>query len=132
MAIHKYIVKLNHNEAVIKIVNDAPEPAQYIITLDGDLLKDNEALSGDTPKVNISHTEAGIEDLGVISIVRNDVTIANYFENTVGYSLPWAADSEENTSDIEVNFTLRGTIYIRMLKLQGYAPNFRPEQGIDE
>lgn len=131
MAIHKYIVKLNHQEAVIKIVNDAAAPASYTITLNSDLLKSNETLSGETPTVNISHTEAGIEDLGVVSIVRNGVTVANLFENTVGYALPWAADSEQNTHDIQVNFTLRGTIYIRLLKLHGYKPNFRPEQGIE-
>lgn len=131
MAINKYIVKLNHNEAVVKIVNDAAAPASATISLTTDLLKSNETLSGDAPKVNISHTEAGIEDLGIITIVRNGVTIANLFENTVGYSVPWAADSQENASNIVVNFTLRGTIYIRLLKLQGYKPNFRPEQGVN-
>lgn len=131
MAITKKVLKLNHVEALVKIVNTGATSATETIHLNSDLLKDNEDLSGDTIHVNISQIEHSLADLAESSIVRNNVTILNMFENTTGFILGWGGDSEENTSDIVVNFTGKGTMYIRLLKLSGFKPKFRPEQGVN-
>ena len=51
--------------------------------------------------------------------------------NAEGFEMPWSADPQENTGDIVVTFTGKGTIYMRLLKLYGYRPKFRPEQGVN-
>lgn len=131
MAITKKVIKLNHNEAIVKIVNTTDGAESMTIVLDEDLLKDNEELSGAAVKVNISQIENALADFGEISLVRNSVTILNMFENTTGFIFGWGGDSEENESDITVSFTKKGTVYIRLLKLQGFSPLFRPEQGVN-
>lgn len=131
MAITKTIIKLNHIEAIVKIVNDAASAASSTITLNTDLLKSNEVLSGATPAVHLSATETSVPPGGEISITRDGTVICNYFENNVGFELPWGADTQNPTSDIVVSFTLKGTIYLRLLKVAGYRPTFRPEQGVN-
>ena len=131
MAVSKYIVKQNHIEAIVKVVSDAAGGGSATITLATDLLKANEELAGSIPKVNIGSTETSIQVGTEANITRNGVVIVNFFENTEQFEMPWTADPQNNTSDIVVNFTGKGTIYMRLLKLQGYRPLFRPEQGVN-
>lgn len=130
MAITKTVVKQNHIEALVKVVNDTIDSATITISLTTDLLKSNENLIG-TPIVNISAVECSIAVGTEANIVRNNEVIVNLFENTEQFELPWGADPQSNTSDIVVNFTGKGTVYIRLLKLAGYQSKFRPEQGVD-
>ena len=129
MAVTKTIVKLNHLEALVKVV--ATTPGTETITLAGDLLKSNEELSGDTIRVNYGASEVTVQVGTELNITRNGVVICNYFENAEGFEMPWSADPQENTGDIVVTFTGKGTIYMRLLKLYGYRPKFRPEQGVN-
>lgn len=131
MAITKSIVKMNHIEALVKVVNDTDNPASLTIDLSVDLLKSNEELSGQPIVVNLAAIESTIQVSGEINITRNNITTCNLFENTPGIEFPWGADTSNNTSDIVVNFTKKGTIYIRMLKVSGFRPLFRPEQGVN-
>ena len=131
MAIIKTIIKLNHIEAIVKIVNDAASAASSTITLNTDLLKSNEDLSGDTPAVHLSATETSVPPGGEISITRGGTVICNYFENNDGFELPFGADTQSPTLDIVVSFTSKGTIYLRLLKVAGFRPKFRPEQGVN-
>jgi hypothetical protein len=128
MAISKYISKLNHIEGVIKVVNDVAGAASTTITLNSDLLKGNETLSG-TPKVNLSAVEAAIANNGKVTITRGGKVVGLYFENTNQILNVYGADSENNTSDLTVSFTGEGMVIIRLLKLEGFKPNFRPGQG---
>jgi hypothetical protein len=131
MAITKTVLKQNHIEALVKVVNDANESATTAFELAVDLLKSNEELSGAAPTVNIGSVECSISVGTEANITRNSVVILNLFENTDRFDLPFGADSQNNTSDIVVNFTGKGTVYIRLLKLAGYRPLFRPEQGVN-
>ena len=118
-------------EVVVKVVNDVASPGTVTFGLATDLLKSNEDLSGETPIVNIGQTETSLADGGEATVVRDGVVIYNVFENTLGFEMNWGADTQNNTADIVVNMSTKGTLYIRLLKLQGYRPKFRPEQGVD-
>lgn len=129
MAIRKTLIKQGHIEALWKVVNDAASSASVTITLASDLLRSDENLVG-TQIVNLGAMESAIQVGTEANITRNGIVIVNFFENTEQFELPWGADTQNNTSDIVVNFTGKGTIYIRLLKIQGYQPKYRPEQGI--
>lgn len=131
MAITKTVLKQNHIEALVKVVNDTNDSATTTFVLATDLLKSNEELSGAAPTVNIGSVECSISVGAEANVTRNSVVILNLFENTDRFELPFGADSQNNTSDIVVNFTGKGTVYIRLLKLAGYRPLFRPEQGVN-
>lgn len=128
MAIRKYVVKLNHIESLVKIVNDADAEASVTIDLDVDLLKDNEHLVvGDTPEVGISALEWSVKDAtGTIKITRNGVRTHTLFASR-NLTNAYGADHDNATSDIVVAMTA-GTLYIRLLKLRGFRPDFQPEQ----
>jgi len=130
MAISKTIIKMNHVEALVKVVNDVASAGAITIDLDVDLLKSNEELDGLAPTVNIGSLEFSTAVTGEISIVRNSVVVNNAFENTESFELAWGADNQNNTFDIVVNMSAKGTVYMRLLKVQGYRPLFRPEQGV--
>lgn len=131
MAVTKTIIKQNHIEAIVKIVNDVAGAGSATIDLNVDLLKSNEELDGAVPVVHLSATETSVAAAGEINITRGGVVICNYFENNDGFELPWGADTQNPTADIVVNFTAKGTIYLRLLKVAGFRPKFRPEQGVN-
>ena len=131
MAVTKYIVKLNHIEAIVKIVSDAVGGGTATVSLATDLLKSNEDLAGGIPIVNLGSMETAIQVGTEANITRNGVVIVNFFENTEQFEFGFGGDPQNNTSDLVVNFTGKGTIYMRLLKLQGYRPKFRPEQGVN-
>lgn len=129
MAARKVLLKMNHNEVLYKFVNDVDSSASLTVTLSTDLLKSNETLSGAPVKVGISAIEATCADLKEITITRNSVVIMNLFENTNSMQMAYGADHENDTYDITVNFTGKGTVIMRMLKTSGYSPVFKPEQN---
>lgn len=129
MAVTKFVVKQNHIEAIVKIVADAAGSAT--ISLATDLLRANEELFGGAPTVNLGAMEVSVQTGTEMTITRGGTLILNYFENSDGFEMPWTADPQNNTSDIVVAFTGKGTAYLRLLKLNGYRPKFRPEQGVD-
>lgn len=132
MAITKTVLKQNHIEVLVKVVNDAAASATTTFVLATDFLKTNEELApGTVPIVNIGSVECSIAVGAEATITRNAAVIMNMFENTDKFELPFGADSQNNTADIVVGFTGKGTIYIRLLKLAGYRPLFRPEQGVN-
>lgn len=129
MAIRKVLIKQNHIESLWKVVNDAASTATVTISLATDLLRSDEDLIG-TPIVNLGAMETSVQVGTEANITRNGAVIVNFFENTEQFELPWGADTENNTSDLVVNFTGKGTIYMRLLKVKGYQAKYRPEQGI--
>lgn len=131
MAVTKTVLKQNHIEALVKVVNDTAGAGSATITLATDLLKSNEELNGETPTVNVGSVEASVAVSGEVNLTRGGAVVMNIFENFEQFELPWGSDSQNNTSDIVVNFTNKGTVYIRLLKVKGYRPLFRPEQGVN-
>ncbi len=130
MAITKTVIKQNHIEAIVKVVNDTTDSASITISLSTDLLKSNEEIVG-IPIVNLGSSESSIQVGTEANITRNNQVIVNFFENTEQFEMPWGADTQNNTSDLVVNFTGKGTIYMRLLKIAGYRALFRPEQGVN-
>jgi hypothetical protein len=128
MAIKKNLVKLNHIDSVVKILNDVETADTVTVTLQTDLLKSNETLTvGKSPKVAISSIEWSVNtSTGYIVIVRNGKVIQRLY-GTGEMTNAFSADHEEEDSDIQVTMT-GGTAYIRLLKVQGYTPTFQPEQ----
>ena len=132
MALIKRIIKLNHVEALVKIVKTIPNTSETVtISLATDLLRSNEELSGEPVTVAISSIETSLANSGQTDIVRNGEVIVNLFENTTGVEFAYGADTTNSTSDIVVNMNQPGTVYMRLLKHHGYRPLFRPEQGVN-
>lgn len=131
MAISKTVIKLTHIEAVVKIVNDVAGAASATISLSTDLLKSNEELTGETPVVNLGTVDVGLSNGTEATITRGGTLISNMYENTLGYLMEFGADPTQNTSDVVVNFTGKGTMFVRLFKIKGYRPLFRPEQGVN-
>jgi hypothetical protein len=130
MAITKHIQRLTHLEAVYKIINEGGA-ASTTLGLTTDLVKNNESIApGVTPKVNISNCEIAIADFHKIRITRGGVLVAIFFENTGEFTWVDGADNQNNDQDLVIEFSGDGMIQINLLKIQGYLPNFRPEQGI--
>jgi len=129
MAISKTIIKLSHIESVIKVVADTA--GTVTIGVATDLLKSNEELDGATPKVNIGAIDSAISNNTIVTVTRNGVLDMNLFENTENLLMEYGADPTNNTFDIVVTTTGACTVYFRLLKLQGYRPLFRPEQGVE-
>lgn len=127
MAISKTVIKLNHIESVVKIVNDTAADATISIDLDVDLLKSNEVIEG-TVKVAISQMEFSIADAAFLTITRNAVPVF-VLSGTEAFDLAYGADHTEETADISVTMG-KGTLLIRLLKVDGFEPKFRPEQGV--
>ena len=122
MAATKTVLKLTERDAVVKVAGDA---GSATIDLQTDLKKANETL-GATQKVSIIGVQwTGTTD-GVISVVRNGVTImtlncgaAGALEMTGQTMIP---DTIEDSSDIVV--TLAGTateLWLRLHKNSGYT-----------
>lgn len=128
MAIRKYLIKNNHVEAVYKIVNDADIADSVTIDLDVDLLKSNEDLvAGKVPLVGISSLEWSVEDqAGEIFIKRNGVTIQRLHSST-NITNVFGADYENGTHDIVIEMS-GGTLFMRLLKKEGYISKFKPEE----
>lgn len=131
MAAYKQIVKLNHIEALVKCVNDVDGVASLTITLNTDLLKSNEELNGEIVRVGISSIDSSIATAKEVTIVRNSVVILNLFENSNLMPFAYGADRQNETHNIVVNFTGKGTVYLRLLKESGFRPLKRPEQGVN-
>lgn len=131
MAVNKYITHLNHTNATIKVISDASTGGSATIGLTTDLLKSNESLSGETVMVNLGPVESSCETNKEIVLTRNGAIVMNLSENSDYFALEFGSDPHNNTHDLVVNFTGKGTVYIRLFKLKGYRPNFRPEQGVN-
>lgn len=125
MAIRKYLIKMNHVEAVYKIVNDTDVAADITLALLTDLKKANETVA--SPKVAIRAMEWSVKDsTGELKITRNSVITQRVF-STGDNSNEYGADREQETFDIVVNMT-GGTATLHLIKEAGYKPNFQPEQ----
>jgi hypothetical protein len=125
MAITKTILKLTHIDAVVKVVNTAAS-ASVTIALATDLLRSDETLSG-TLDVRLSTVEYGI-GTGGGNIVRNSVDVLEMPAANHGmFTYELANDPTQSASDLVVTIG-QGTAFIRLLKVNGYKPNFTPEQ----
>lgn len=119
MAIRTYVIKNNHQEALVKIVNDADASAQATIDLDVTLLKYNESLSGKPLDVAIRSVEWSLQPAGVATITRNAKVIQR-LHSTYSFVQAVGADHEESASDIVVDMT-GGTMLIHLLKTSGFV-----------
>jgi hypothetical protein len=127
MAATKTVLKLTHQEAVIKIAGTA---GSATIDLQTDLLHDKQQLSG-TQVVNITGCQWVGLDGASITIARNSVNVltlpgagADFLEFGAGY-----AESTENTSDVVVTIAgAEAQCYITLRKVSGYASEIETSQ----
>lgn len=130
MAITKYIQKNTHLDTIIKIVNEGGA-ASTTIGLLTDLLRSNETQRpGVTPKVSVSSIELSIAAGSKLRFIRGGITTTILFSETESMTNEYSADSQNSDQDIVVDFTGEGMVTIRLLKVAGYMPNFRSEQGV--
>lgn len=131
MAITKTIIKMNHIEALVKVINEDAAEASTTISLNGDLLKSNEELTGEPIIVHLSAITSSLGNEVEVNIKRNNTIIASIFENDADHLMEYGADPTHPSSNVVVEFTGKGTVFIRLLKVRGYRPLFRPEQGVN-
>lgn len=131
MAIRKQLIKMNHVEAVYKIINDIDTVGTITVGLATDLKRADETLTGNgiIPKVAIRCMEWSVEDgVGQITISRNGV-VTQRMHSSTSIIQPYGADRDGEQHDIVVSMT-GGTLIMHLIKEQGYTPDFRPEQGV--
>lgn len=129
MAITKSVIKLTHQEAYVKVINDAASSDSITIDIDVDLLKPNEELSGKPLDVRLSTVEYGMAGAG--RIVRNSVNVLEMIANEHGsFDHDTCNDATQKDKDLVVTMG-QGTMVIRLLKVAGFQPKFRPEQGVN-
>jgi hypothetical protein len=128
MAITKSVIKLTHQEAFVKIINDTATAGPITIALATDLLKGDETLSG-ALDVRLSSVEYGLNANGG-RIIRNGVNVLEMPAANHGlFTHDTCNDPTQKASDLVVTLG-QGTVIIRLLKVTGYLPNNRPAQGV--
>lgn len=123
MAITKTVIKLTHQEAIIKIVNDSTA-ASVTIGCATDLVRSDETQSG-TIDVRLSRVEYGLAAGG--RIVRNAINVLEIPTGDGAFEYTGFNDATQSAQDLVVTIG-QGTAFIRLLKVNGYKPNFQPEQ----
>lgn len=123
MAITKTVIKLTHQEAIVKVVNDSTA-ASVTIGVATDLLRSDETLSG-TIDVRLSRVEFGAAAGG--RIVRNTINVLEIPAGDGAFEYTGFNDGTQGAQDLVVTIG-QGTLFIRLLKVNGYKPNFQPEQ----
>lgn len=124
MAVVKSFLKLTESDCVIKVAGTA---GSATITLAADMLRSTEALTvGGTPKVVITTLTWTGDANGVISIVRNGVTVYTLLSSACSQldlgGQFCVADNTEATSDIVVTISGgQAELLLRVAKVSGYS-----------
>ena len=129
MAITKTVLKLTHNESYVKVTNDTAGAASVTIGLATDLLRSDETLVGSLD-VRLSTVEYGLGAAGG-NIKRNAIDVLEMAPNNHGtFSHDTCNDATQKNQDLVVTID-KGITIIRLLKVAGYQPVKRPEQGVN-
>jgi len=122
MAVAKTFIKLAENEAIVKVAGTA---AGATIALATDLLGPNQVVDGATQTVDITGIVWSGAVGGIITIVRNSVTIvtlqtdnANFMDFSGQVMSP---ENTQNTKDIVVTMSVaQGECWVKVRKVAGY------------
>lgn len=121
MAATKQVLKLTHNEAVVKVTNPTADTAT--IDLQTDLKLASEVLEA-SQVVSISKILFSVSPVAgaSISILRGATTEATLFgSGEFDLSANGMAEDHSPTTDITVTFTgTGGTVYLKLRKTTGY------------
>jgi hypothetical protein len=121
MAAIKQVLKLTHNEAVVKITNATADNAS--IDLQTDLKLTDEVLESNQT-VHISKILFCVSPVSgaSITVTRNSVAEATLFgSGEFDFSANGMAESHNATHDITVTFAgTGGTVYLKLKKVDGY------------
>ena len=122
MAVTKTILKKTHQEAIVKVNGTA---GSATIDITADLLSHNQALSGDTVRVDIVGCMVGGLLSNAITVVRNSVPIlafAGENNGTFDFEGQGFRDETQNTQNITVTIAgAEGHIYLTLRKSAGFA-----------
>ncbi len=132
MATAKTFLRKTHGEVVVKVAGTG---AAETISLTTDLLPAAGQIltPAGTPKVNIVGVTWTGAPTGVVTIVRNSVTIMTLQADAAG-SLEFNGqmmipDSINNSSDIVVTISgAQAECWLRLRKIEGYQTTIEPEQ----
>lgn len=123
----KTILRQTETLAVIKV---SGTNVTETITLGTDLLSSTMVVSG-TPTVNISHVQWNISNTvtDTITVTRGGVAVLNLYINASQIDMSGNggfADTVGNTSDLVVQITGTGQLYLTVRKVSGYASKIEP------
>lgn len=129
MAVTKTILKLTHQEAIVKIAGTAGSAS---IDLQTDLLHANQALSGGTQTVNLLAANwVGLPN-STITVTRgsdNIITVPGDQPQLLDFEGAGYVDSVNNSSDITVTIAgAEAQIYLTLRKASGYASKIETAQ----
>ena len=131
MAVVKSFLKLTETDCVVKVAGTA---ASATISLATDLLRSTEALTvGGTPTVVITTLTWSGSAAGIITIVRNGVTVFTLLSAASGQldlsGQFCVADNTEATSDIVVTISGgQAELFLRVAKVTGYSSKIETAQ----
>jgi hypothetical protein len=118
----KTIMKLTEGVAIVKISG----AGSATISLATDLLSSTQVVSG-TPAVGIGQIQWSLR--GTADITRNAVAVMELQNDSGWFDLNGNGgmlDTTEGTSDIVVNITTGGTVFLTLRKVTGYASKIEP------
>jgi hypothetical protein len=130
MATVKTVLKVTHQEAVVKVAGTA---AAQTISLASDLLPTGQVLDGATQTVNIvGATWTGAAN-GIITIARGATTIMTLQANNSNQldlgGQQMIPDTTANTTDITVTISgAQAECWLKLRKVGGYKTTIEPEQ----
>lgn len=121
MAVTKTILKKTQQEAIIKVGGTA---GSAVIDLSADLLSHNQALSGDTVRVDIVGAMVSGLLTNAITVTRNSVPVlafAGENSGTFDFEGQGFRDSIQNDQNITVTIAgAEGHIYLILRKVAGF------------
>jgi hypothetical protein len=121
MSVTKTVLKKTHQEAIVKVSGTA---GSATIDISADLLSHNQALSGDTVKVDIVGAMVGGLLTNAITVTRNAVPIlafAGENNGTFDFEGQGFRDTIQNDQNIVVNIAgAEGHIYLTLRKVAGF------------
>lgn len=118
----KTIMKLTEGVAIVKISGSGSST----ITLNTDLLSPTQIIQG-TPTVGIGQIQWSLR--GTADITRNSVNVFELQNDSGWFDLNGNGgmlDATQGTSDIVVNITTGGTVFLTLRKLSGYRSKIEP------
>ena len=131
MAVNKTVLKLTHQEAIVKVEGTA---AAATVDLSVDLVPvSGQVLDGDTQRVNIVGVMWSGATGGQIQITRNGKVIKTMVTDSADYhdysGQDMCPESIENASDIVVTMSgAQGECWLKLRKISGYKTTIEPEQ----
>ena len=127
MATRKSVLKLTHQEAVVKFAGAGTSA----LDLSADLVATGQALDGATQTVNVVAVTWTGETGSAVRVSRGGVevlTLAGEAAAEMQFNEAGYVESENNTDDFAIAITGEAQVYITLRKVGGYATKIETAQ----